>query len=196
MIKNERILKYLSGMLTEEELAVFNEELKNNANLRSEMERINSELDSLKFTPEIDENYFAELERKLKRKDYSKVNVKNIRYALSLSVAAIVVFFFVLMGTANKNNEAGLNAIIDQNRIVSNLSIDVISENYSISDLENLGVTVDDYLSESIFSIDDNTLITFINSDEFGDIDDLLSTVSLSDESFNSIITSLKNKNY
>jgi hypothetical protein len=196
MTENEKILKYLSGMLTEKELADFNEELNSNANLRSELEKINSELESIKFIPEVDEDYFTELVRKSKTKRKSRVSVQNIRYALSLGVAAVIVFFFALTGKVNKNSDVRLNDILNQNKIVNDISVDAISENYSISDLENLNVSVDDYLSESISSVDDNTLISYISSDEIGDVEDLISTVSLTDENFNSIITSLKSKNY
>ncbi len=195
MNSKEKILKYLSGMLTDDELAIFDNELKNDANLQSEFKKINAELESLKFTPEIEEHYFVELERKAKAKKENGNKVRDIRYALSFGVAAIVIFFFIITIPTNNNNN-GLNNIINQNSIATNLSVDEISDNYTISDFENMDISIDDYFTESISSIDDNTLISYISSEDIDNVEDLISSVSLTDESFKSIITTLKNKNY
>jgi len=195
MNSKEKILKYLSGMLTDDELAIFDNELKNDANLQSEFKKINAELESLKFTPEIEEHYFVELERKAKAKKENGNKVRDIRYALSFGVAAIVIFFFIITIPTNNNNN-GLNNIINQNSIATNLSVDEISDNYTISDFENMDISIDDYFTESISLIDDNTLISYISSEDIDNVEDLISSVSLTDESFKSIITTLKNKNY
>lgn len=97
---NEKILKYLSGTMTEKEIEKFEEEIKVDISLSNECEDIKSILKGISIPEgiQLDERYFINLIPRIKEKlDSKKRNPlsRRISYAIpALIIIIVIVFFF------------------------------------------------------------------------------------------------------
>ncbi len=194
MKNNDTILKYLSGLLDEKEKSDFEKELTENPELKNEYDRISKNLDDLKITPEIDNAYFANLEQKVKNKSTGKSKTHNLGFSLGLGAVFSLLFIIAIFNFVfNKSdNEVGAGKITST--LV--LNSDELADKFSIDDLENIGITADDYFSAGFSELSENDLISFLSDTDFDNIsDDLFTDISTSDN-FTEMINELKNIKY
>ncbi len=194
MKNNDTILKYLSGLLDEKEKSDFEKELTENPELKNEYDRISKNLDDLKITPVIDNAYFANLEQKVKSKSTGKS--KTHSFGFSLGIGAVFSILFIIAIYNFIFDKSGNKRYIDKNTPTIVLSSNDLADSYSIDDLENIGITADDYFSAGFSELSENDLISFLSDTDFGDIsDDLFTDVSTIDN-FTEMINELKNIKY
>ena len=139
----ERILKYISGDLTQEELIIFEEELKKSDQLKTDYDNIKLQLDDLSILKEFETNeiYFANLlprvyQRMDKKKKFRKF--RGIYYLVPTATAVVVLFLFLL------NTKTNYNAVYKDlaNEVVNNLSDQEVSDKY----LTELEIDPSDYV--------------------------------------------------
>ena len=132
----EKILKYISGQLTQEELIIFEEELKSSDQLKLDYDNIKLQLVDLSIRKEFETNeiYFANLlPRVYQRIDKKKKFRKFGRiYYLVPTVSAVVVLFLFLFNTKT-NYDTGYKELA--NEVVNNLSDQEVSDKY-LTELE------------------------------------------------------------
>ncbi len=194
MKNNDTILKYLSGLLDEKGKSDFEKELTENPELKNEYDRISKNLDDLKITPEIDNAYFANLEQKVKSKSTGKSKTHNLGFSLGLGAVFSLLFIIAIFNFVFDKSDNKVGA----GKITSTLVLnsDELADKFSIDDLENIGITADDYFSAGFSELSENDLISFLSDTDFGDIsDDLFTDVSTSDN-FTEMINELKNIKY
>ena len=194
MKNNDTILKYLSGLLDEKGKSDFEKELTENPELKNEYDRISKKLDNLKITPEIDNAYFANLEQKVKSKSTGKSKTHNLGFSLGLGAVFSLLFIIAIFNFVFNKSDNKVGA----GKITSTLVLnsDELADKFSIDDLENIGITADDYFSAGFSELSENDLISFLSDTDFGDIsDDLFTDVSTSDN-FTEMINELKNIKY
>jgi len=97
---DERILKYLSGMMTVEENKIFEKEIEQNITLYRELINTKRKLNEIPLPKEIwlDESYFNNLLPRIKEKLNYKKKVtlqRRISYAIPVIVLIITVIFFL-----------------------------------------------------------------------------------------------------
>ncbi len=190
----DTILKYLSGLLDEKGKSDFEKELTENPELKNEYDRISKKLDDLKITPEIDNAYFANLEQKVKSKSTEKSKTHNLGFSLGLGAVFSLLFIIAIFNFVFNKSDNKVGA----GKITSTLVLnsDELADKFSIDDLENIGITADDYFSAGFSELSENDLISFLSDTDFGDIsDDLFTDVSTSDN-FTEMINELKNIKY
>lgn len=120
MNNKEKILRYFSDLMSSEEIASFNDELRNSAELRVEFDKIQSQINELKGlnVNEISEIYFANQRVNLTER-IKKFNHHFTRKVVLIPVAVLALF------------------ILSRLFIPSNRT-DVISEEFDISDYFSL----------------------------------------------------------
>ncbi|GAB4143952.1 MAG: hypothetical protein Fur0015_12130 [Ignavibacteriales bacterium] len=96
MKTDEKILKFLSGMMSEIEESEFKTEISNSEQLKNQISEFEKELRKIKETNnlELNENYFHELRFKVHERISTKQNkIKYIsRFAFTLTVTVIMIF--------------------------------------------------------------------------------------------------------
>ncbi len=194
MEKNDTILKYLSGLLEEKEKADFEKRLASDSALKSEFKRISDQLNVLRVTPELEEEYFADLEQKVR--EASAHSSKHLSHGFSLALGtlfSVLIIFAVVNFVFNKTGD-NINSV----KLSSEIKIESneLAYDYSIDDLENLGITADDYLSAGISEISENDLISYFNETDFGDISDYFFVENTTSENLSEMINKLKNIKY
>ncbi len=194
MEKNDTILKYLSGLLEEKEKADFEKRLASDSALKSEFKRISDQLNELRVTPELEEEYFADLEQKVR--EASSHSSKHLSHGFSLALGtlfSVLIIFAVVNFVFNKTGD-NINSV----KLSSEIKIESneLAYDYSIDDLENLGITADDYLSAGISEISENDLISYFNETDFGDISDYFFVENTTSENLSEMINKLKNIKY
>ncbi len=194
MEKNDTILKYLSGLLEEKEKADFEKRLASDSALKSEFKRISDQLNVLRVTPELEEEYFADLEQKVR--EASSHSYKHLSHGFSLALGtlfSVLIIFAVVNFVFNKTGD-NINSV----KLSSEIKIESneLAYDYSIDDLENLGITADDYLSAGISEISENDLISYFNETDFGDISDYFFVENTTSENLSEMINKLKNIKY
>lgn len=138
MKKNdEKILKYLSNLMTDEETTAFKKELEISESLRKEFEIIKQkilQISSVK-NPDINDLYFANLIPKVQQKISSNKSLwkKTYFYYVVPTVSAAAIIFFLFFNTKN-NFEAQYKEVATE--IVSSISDNEVSEKY-IKEIEN-----------------------------------------------------------
>ena len=132
----ERIIKYISGHLTKEDLFKFEEELKKSDQLKRDYDNIKLQLDDLSIGNELGTNeiYFSNLLPKV----YQKIDQKKKFwkfgpiYYLVPTVSAVVVLFLFLLNNKT-TNDTGYKDLA--NEVVNNLSYQEVSDKY-LTELE------------------------------------------------------------
>ncbi|MCX6174307.1 MAG: hypothetical protein NTZ27_06120 [Ignavibacteriales bacterium] len=139
----EKILKYISGGLTQEDQIMFEEELKKSDQLKTDYDNIKFQLDEITITREskTDEMYFANLlprvyQRIDKKKKFRKF--RNIYYLVPTASAVVVLFLFLL--NTKTNYDTGYKDLA--NEVVNNLSDQEVSDKY----LTELEIDPSDYV--------------------------------------------------
>lgn len=194
MKNNDTILKYLSGLLDEREKANFEKELVENSDLKKEFERISKELDDLKITPEVDNVYFANLEQKVKSKSTGKSKTHNLGFSLGLGAVFSILFIIAVYNFIFDKSGNNVNSDKITSTIV--LSSDDLADSYSIDDLENLGISTDDYFSAGLSELSDKDIISFLDNTTFDDISESLFSDISKNDNFSEMIDELKNLKY
>ena len=132
----EKILKYISGQLTQEELIIFEEELKSSDQLKLDYDNIKLQLVDLSIRKEFETNeiYFANLLPRVYQRIDKKKKFRKFRgiYYLVPTASAVVVLFLFLLNTKT-NNDAGYKDLA--NEVVNNLSDQEVSDKY-LTELE------------------------------------------------------------
>lgn len=137
MKKNEvKILKYISGQLTQEELIIFEEELKKSDQLKTDYDNIKLQLDDLSIRKEFETNeiYFGNLLPRVYQRIDKKKKFRKFRgiYYLVPTVSAVIVLFLFLLNTKT-NYDTGYKDLA--NEVVNNLSDQEVSDKY-LTELE------------------------------------------------------------
>lgn len=137
MKKNdEKILKYISDRLTPKERIIFEEELKKSDELRTELDNIKLQLDSISKVKELETNdmYFANLLPKV----YQRIDRKRkfrkfggIYYLVPTATAVVVLFLFLL--NTKTNYDTGYKDLATE--VVNNLTDQEVSDKY-LTELE------------------------------------------------------------
>ena len=138
----DKILRYLSELMTEDERAEFEKEISVPSDLKEEFESINRTLSDLKFSEaDLDERYFAALLPRLR----SKLNrftepsfLKKIYYLVPTFAAAIVGLMFLFKPVYNFDYHYQQLA----NQVVNNLSDREVSQKF-LDDSEADPITLD-----------------------------------------------------
>ncbi len=132
----EKILKYISGQLTQEELIIFEEELKKSDQLKTDYDRIKLQLDDLSISKEVEANeiYFGNLLPRVYQSIDKKKKFRKFRgiYYLVPTVSAVIVLFLFLFNTKT-NYDTGYKDLA--NEVVNNLSDQEVSDKY-LTELE------------------------------------------------------------
>lgn len=118
MKNKDTILKYLSELMTESERIKFEERLKNDPELKSEFEKIQSSLYAFSQSSEIedDSNYFMNLVPKAREKMQSKKRKKSLVLVPAFSLAiSILIIFFLQFPEINK--QSGFDIVISSEDI-------------------------------------------------------------------------------
>ena len=138
MKKNdEKILKYLSNLMTDEETTAFKKELEISESLRKEFEIIKQKILQIGSAknPDINDLYFANLIPKVQQKISSNKSLwkRTYFYYVVPTVSAAAIIFFLFFNTKN-NFEAQYKEVATE--IVSSISDNEVSEKY-IKEIEN-----------------------------------------------------------
>ena len=136
-MNEEKILKYLSNLMTDEETTAFKKELEISESLRKEFEIIKQkilQISSVK-NPDINDLYFTNLIPKVQQKISSTKSLwkKTYFYYVVPTVSAAAIIFFLFFNTKN-NFEAQYKELAIE--IVSSISDNEVSEKY-IKEIEN-----------------------------------------------------------
>jgi len=136
-MNEEKILKYLSNLMTDEETTAFKKELEISESLRKEFEIIKQkilQISSVK-NPDINDLYFTNLIPKVQQKISSTKSLwkKTYFYYVVPTVSAAAIIFFLFFNTKN-NFEAQYKELATE--IVSSISDSEVSEKY-IKEIEN-----------------------------------------------------------
>lgn len=136
-MNEEKILKYLSNLMTDEETTAFKKELEISESLRKEFEIIKQkilQISSVK-NPDINDLYFANLIPKVQQKISSNKSLwkRTYFYYVVPTVSAAAIIFFLFFNTKN-NFEAQYKELATE--IVSSISDNEVSEKY-IKEIEN-----------------------------------------------------------
>ena len=139
----EKILKYISGQLTQEELIIFEEELKKSDQLKTDYDNIKLQLDDLSIKKEFETNevYFGNLLPRVYQRIDKKKKFRKFggMYYLVPTASAVVVLFLFLFNTKT-NYDAGYKDLA--NEVVNNLSDQEVSDKY----LNELEIDPTDYV--------------------------------------------------
>lgn len=129
-MNRDRILQYLSDLLSESEKEKFLDELKSDQTLKNEYQKIVLNLDKVKQLNDVeaDERYFTSLIPKIKERKQPKT-FKIPAYALT-SIAVVLIGFFVTFDILENGN--GKTSLIAG---YENVIIDLASDpNYNLSE--------------------------------------------------------------
>ncbi len=190
----ERILKYLSEMLDEEETKNFENELKENPELKAEFEKIKNELDEFVSIEEIDSEYFVNLNVKVRERleQKKRKRFRSLSAATALTAAVLLVFFFSF---GKKNNTESI-----VNKQSESFAYSDINENfdYEISYDEIASeFTLDDYIQSLSNSVSPEEIEEYVN-DEFANLpaDLILDNFQIDESDFNFIYEKLKEEKF
>ena len=136
-MNEEKILKYLSNLMTDEETTAFKKELEISESLRKEFEIIKQKILQISSVrdPDINDLYFANLIPKVQQKISSNKSLwkRTYFYYVVPTVSAAAIIFFLFFNTKN-NFEAQYKEVATE--IVSSISDNEVSEKY-IKEIEN-----------------------------------------------------------
>ena len=196
---SERILRYLSELMTEKEKSKFKEELLADSILADEFNQQKTKLENLSVVNvEADERYFNNLIPNVRSRMEKPAKAKLLpRLAFGLPTLIVVVIIGIVFLKPGFNSTNGNTDIV--NEIIENIDDEIVSSKY-ISDLdldinttyktlneksENVEIVYDEQTKNKILSIYDYPLS-----------DELLSVQSLSKEELTSIYSKIEPKNY
>lgn len=119
MEKNrELILKYLSGLLTEDEIKVFENDLMNDLDLKNEFDNVNNFL--LVNKESVNEKYFINLLPNVREKIALKKNKKRKKVIFTIPALALsLILIFVLVSNLKKSSMDNFEFITDDTQALS-----------------------------------------------------------------------------
>ncbi len=196
-ITEELFLKYLSGLLTEKEQQEFEKYLDDNLQTQKQFNEFKNRLNSLKYKPEVNEQYFNALVPKVK----SQLNKSGKKYfpkfAYIVPVILLLVYFvFNYVNKITNNNKLEKEQItltlLDDNSELINELFDDFYTNEKISLMDDSLAIVAQQELESSFYGDDiiDSGEDIIENSIFSDYSEYLT-----EEELNSIFLKLDNKN-
>ena len=196
-ITEELFLKYLSGLLTEKERQEFEKYLDDNLQTQKQFNEFKNRLNSLKYEPEVNEQYFNALVPKVK----SQLNKSGKKYfpkfAYIVPVILLLVYFvFNYVNKITNNNKLEKEQItltlLDDNSELINELFDDFYTNEKISLMDDSLAIVAQQELESSFYEDDiiDSGDDIIENSIFSDYSEYLT-----EEELNSIFLKLDNKN-
>jgi hypothetical protein len=142
MKNKDTIMKYLSELMTESERTQFEKRLKNDPELKSEFEKVQSNLSMLVKNSEIEDesNYFVNLVPKVRERMQAKQRKKSavLVPALAFAISILIIFFLQFPAI---NNQSGFDIT------VSNEELSVIVSDADSLNANELFTTnfIDDY---------------------------------------------------
>jgi hypothetical protein len=142
MKNKDTIMKYLSELMTESERTQFEKRLKNDPELKSEFEKVQSTLSMLVKNSEIEDesNYFVNLVPKVRERMQAKQRKKSavLVPALAFAISILIIFFLQFPAI---NNQSGFDIT------VSNEELSVIVSDADSLNANELFTTnfIDDY---------------------------------------------------
>ncbi|MGK9367584.1 hypothetical protein ACSSWA_01635 [Melioribacter sp. Ez-97] len=159
MKPNEEILKYYSGLLTDEEKKSFEEKLSVSPRMKEEFDKTGEIINRLKeySAADADESYFANLLPRVREKidrQRGKVVFGKIAYALSISLAAALLLIFSFVNTPVNSST---DYVLEQEEVIKNIVADYLASGYSEEDY-----TIDIQPE----SIEDQELVDYLLTDD------------------------------
>ena len=139
---NEKVLKYLSGMMTEKEIEKFEEEIRLDNTLSNELEGFKGKLKEISLPADIqlDERYFISMLPRMKEKlDSKKRNSlsKRISYAIPVMIIIIAIIFF----PSNKENTEEAYKLLTE-EVINNIDNEEVAGKYlDYTLMQNLSYT-------------------------------------------------------
>lgn len=199
MNKNrERIIKYISELMSESERDQFSRELENSVELKAQFDSVKSDLEKLSIGKiEADERYFSSLLPLVRSKIENPAKNKLLpKLAFAVPTLVVVVIAFLLIQPKYNSNSSNLEIV---NEIIENLDDEIISSKY-ISDLE---LDVSRYYKSFASNTENNVVVTdestknrILTIYDYPLNDELLSAQSLTKEELENIYSKIPNKNY
>lgn len=151
--EKEKVLKYLSGMMTDEEKRVFETELNSSPQLKDLLEKYSKNMSELKMLSdvEVDESYFNTLiPRMRERLDVTQNRPLIYRFGSAIPALVLSVFVFVTILYLNFNSDNTIDETLADLIAGSDSStIAEIVDDYSYSYLDDY--STDYNLSEDYF---------------------------------------------
>ncbi len=190
----ERILKYLSEMLDEEEKKKLEIELKKNPELKIEFDKIINELDEFVSVEDGSSEYFVNLNIKVRERLEQKKGkrFRSLSAATALTAVVLLIFFF----SFGKNN----NKDVVNNNQLNSLAYSVIDE--SLDDeisYEEIAseFSFDDYIQTLANSVTTKDIEEYVSA-EFTDLppDLILEDFQINELDFNYIYENLKREKF
>ena len=182
--RNEQIIKYLDGNLTEKEKLHFEEILKNDPQLKRETERVKYLISEMKSDaePEADESYFINMlpEFNARKEKKKKFIFSKIAYSLSTVAAVILILFLVFKpsGTINYSNLTELSKNLTDSEL--NEAFNEFGDQYSINDLMSSAPAAADSIVSNMVAdeLDLSASADKTIADKYLSTDDLLSSIN------------------
>lgn len=159
MKSNEEILKYYSGLMTNEEKKLLEKKLSDSPRLQEEFDKTGKLIDRLKeySMAEADESYFTNLLPRVREKigkKQGKVVFGKIVYALSMSIVVAFVLIFSFVNTPVNTNP---DYVLEQEEVIRN----IVTEYLAAGNLE------DDYTIDiQTENIEDQELVDYLLTDD------------------------------
>ena len=195
--RDDKILRYLSGLMKLEEERIFLDELNSSEKLNLRFRELKSSFEELKKSePEIDDRYFAALLPRIREKiDHPKEKSYG-KWIYAFSSIAVAIILMIILQTPAQNSFYGIEQLAkevyqnaDEETFLSyykNDAEDIFASNFSYEtgllkdDIENIDV-------EEIDLMEQNTLPI---------IEDYNVYEEITEEEFNNIYKSLENRKY
>ena len=196
-ITEELFVKYLSGLLNEKEQQEFEKYLNDNLQTQKQFDEFKNRLNSLKYKPEVNEQYFNALIPKVKLQLNKPCNKYFPKFAYIVPVIFLLVYFvfnFINRITSNSNvgkEQITLSQLDDNSELINELFDDFYTnEKISLMD-DSLAIVAQQELEISFYGNDIiDTVEDVIENSIFSDYSEYLT-----EEELNSIFLKLDNKN-
>ncbi len=189
----DRITKYLSDLLSEDEKLQFEAELKTNSELKRDFEKIQSQIKLLADTNfGTDETYFNNLTVNFRKKMDKRKTAKQFRLASAFTfVTAIFLFYFI----PQFGNESFSEKILFDNSEIKMLSSLNESEKSIILENSNnfsINLNNEDLMNEYLSELDENSALQLVNNYKLED-SFIHETKDISDKDFDELVSHLNN---
>ncbi len=194
---DDKILKYMSDLMSGKEKAEFEAELKANDKLRNEYELIRNSLGTFKETANIsfDDRYMNNLVTRARKREHSSESIAlgaDISFALQGLFSFVFVFILIFrmnMTTADNlfavNNLELYNAISQSDNSVIEEYLGVTSNEYALGDFEKSSIS-----ELSDYGV--NELLEYQKENYQNEINNYLE--SFDETELNDLVSSLKDK--
>jgi len=195
---NERIFKYLSDLMTENERNSFENELINDVKLSQEFLFYSEKLDNMKLdNVELESSYFNNLLPKVRNSLDKPVKNKTLtRLAFGLPTMAVVLFAGIIFIKSGVTTNNGTDII---NEIVNNMDNEIVSSKYISDldiDLQNIYNSENEHNANLDNGYDEATKRKLLTIYDYPVNEEILSASQLSKEELHSIYLKIAPPNY